>query len=105
MAEPFDVFPVNDELHDGVGFPMQKRDRQSYATLHQVSGEWIGSFMEDRLTVNVGARLPFFKRDLENFCVTSSSNGFVECSGQNSATDELVIDLNPTVANRRSGAC
>ena len=95
-GEPFDVFPVNDELHDGVGFPMQKRDRQSYATLHQVSGEWIGSFMQDRLTVNVGARLPFFKRDLENFCLTSSSNGFVECSGQNPATDELAGDLNPT---------
>ena len=43
-------------------------------------------FMEDRLTINVGARLPFFERDLENFCVTSSSNGFVECSGGNAAT-------------------
>ena len=95
-GEPFDVFPINDELHDNAGFPMQKRDRQSYAILHQVSGEWIGSFMEDRLTVNVGARLPFFKRDLENFCLTSSSNGFVECSGQNPATDELAGDLNPT---------
>ncbi len=95
-GEPFDVFPVNDELHDSVGFPMQKRDRQSYATLHQVSAEWIGSFMDDRLTVNVGARLPFFKRDLENYCVTSSSSGFVECSGQNPATDQEVIDLNPS---------
>ena len=97
-GEPFDVFPVNDPLHDGVGFVMQKRDRQSYATLHQVSGEWIGSFMQDRLTVNVGARLPFFERDLENYCVTSSSNGFVECSGGNTATDEEVVELNPTWA-------
>jgi iron complex outermembrane receptor protein len=95
-GEPYDVFPVNDELHDGLGFPMQKRDRQSYATLHQIAGEWIGSFMQDRLTVNVGARLPFFKRDLENYCATSSTSGFVECSGQNPTTDELAGDLNPT---------
>ncbi len=102
-GEPFDVFPVNDELHDSLGFPMQKRDRQSYATLHQVSGEWIGSFFEDRLTVNVGARLPFFERDLENFCFTSSSSGFVECSGQNPAPDELAEDENPSVVDPVTG--
>ena len=94
-GEPYDVFPINDELHDALGFPVQKRDRQSYATLHQISGEWIGSFMQDRLTVNVGARMPFFKRDLENYCATSSTSGFVECTGQNDVTDELAGDLNP----------
>ena len=94
-GEPFDVFPVNDPLHSGNGSLIQKRDRQSYAILNQISGEYIGSFMADRLTVNLGARLPFFKRDLENFCFTSSSNGFVECSGQNDAVDEDIADLNP----------
>ena len=95
-GEPFDVFPVNDPLHSGNGSVMQKRDRQSYAILNQVSGEYIGSFMDDRLTVNLGARLPFFKRDLENFCFTSSSSGFVECSGQNEAVDEEIANFNPT---------
>ena len=102
-GEPYDVFPVNDELHDPFGFPIQKRDRQSYATLHQISGEWIGSFMQDRLTVNVGARLPFFKRDLENYCFTSSSSGFLECSGQNPATDEIAEDENPYVVDPVTG--
>ena len=95
-GEPYDVFPVNDPLHDGLGSVVQKRDRQSYAILNQVSGEYIGSFMGDRLTVNLGARLPFFKRDLENFCFTSSSNGFVECSGQNEAIDAVIAARNPT---------
>ncbi|MEO5578215.1 MAG: TonB-dependent receptor, partial [Sphingomicrobium sp.] len=95
-GEPFDVFPVNDPLNDANSTVLQKRDRQSYAILNQVSGEYIGSFMDDRLTLNIGARLPFFKRDLENFCFTSSSNGFVECSGQNEAVDDIIGNLNPT---------
>lgn len=95
-GEPFDVFPVNDPLEDGMGTVIQKRDRQSYATLNQISGEYIGSFMDDRLSLNIGARLPFFKRDLTNNCFTSSSSGFVECSGQNEAVDEIIGVLNPT---------
>ena len=98
-GEPFDVFPVNDPLSiafGGMTNSIQKRDRQSYAILHQVSGEYIGSFMDDRLTVNIGARLPFFKRDLENNCFTSSSNGFVECSGENDALDDVIGDNNPS---------
>jgi iron complex outermembrane receptor protein len=95
-GEPYDVFPVNDPLHGANGSLMQKRDRQSYAILNQVSGEYIGSFMDDRLTLNLGARLPFFKRDLNNYCFTSSSNGFVECSGQNDALDDVIAANNPT---------
>lgn len=97
-GEPFDVFPVNDPLSimfGGSTNSIQKRDRQSYAILHQVSGEYIGSFIDDRLTVNIGARLPFFKRDLENNCFTSSSNGFVECSGENPALDDVIAANNP----------
>lgn len=102
-GEPFDVFPINDPLDDSLGFVVQKRDRQSYATLHQVSGEYIGSFVDDRLTLNLGARLPFFKRDLENFCFTSSSSGFVECSGGNASTDALAAIENPYVVDPVTG--
>ena len=102
-GEPFDVFPVNNPLEAGNGIALQKRDRQSYAILHQVAGEWIGSFMEDRLTVNVGARAPFFTRDLENNCFTSSAGGFVECSGGNAALDALLAANNPYVVNPTTG--
>jgi len=84
-GEPVDVFPVNDPITDANGNVVQKRDRQSYATLHQIAGEWRGEF--DALTVNVGARLPFFKRDLENFCFTTSASGFLDCFGQDPELD------------------
>ncbi len=89
-GEPLDVFPVNDPLVGSNGAALQKRDRQSYAILNQIAGEYVGSFFDDRLTVNVGARLPFFKRDLENYCFTTSASGFVDCSGQNATTDALI---------------
>lgn len=86
-GEPVDVFPVNDPIEDSNGNVVQKRDRQSYAILNQVAGEWRGQFIDDTLTVNVGARLPFFKRDLENFCFTTSASGFVDCFGQDPELD------------------
>ncbi|AXB76163.1 TonB-dependent receptor [Novosphingobium sp. P6W] len=78
-GEPFDVFPVNDPLTDRAGNVLQKRDRDSYATLHQIAGEYRGDFLNDQLTVLVGVRAPFFKRDLTQNCFTTSSGGFVDC--------------------------
>ena len=98
-GEPFDVFPVDDAVEAGPnGLTLQKRDRQSYAILHQISGEYIGSFFDKRLTVNIGARAPFFTRDLENNCFTSSASGFVECSGGDSAIDAVIAANNPGFA-------
>ena len=97
-GEPVDVFPVNDPLADGSGVFMQKRDRLSYAILQQISGEYRGEFFDNSLVVTAGVRAPFFKRDLNNHCFTTSDTGFVECFG--SATDPRVAQfaaLNPTV--------
>jgi len=94
-GEPVDVFPVDDPILSADGAVIQKRDRQSYAVLHQIAAEYRGEFMDDRLTLNVGARLPFFKRDLENYCFTSSASGFVECTGQVASINEEAGDLNP----------
>lgn len=95
-GEPTDVFAVNDPIVASNGVPLQKRDRQSYAILNQVAGEYRGEF--GPLTLNLGARLPFFKRDLENFCFASSASGFVECSGGNAALDATIATFNPTYA-------
>jgi len=84
-GEPFDVFPVNDPVIAANSDVLQKRDRRSIALLHQVSGEYRGEFFDDRLTINAGIRAPFFTRDLNNFCATSSASGFVECFGANTA--------------------
>jgi iron complex outermembrane receptor protein len=96
-GEPMDVFPVNDPLADVNGNVLQKRDRQSYAILHQVAGEYVGSYMEDRLTLTAGARLPFFKRDLENFCFTTAPNGNLDCFNQDPTLNDRYADANPTI--------
>jgi iron complex outermembrane recepter protein len=96
-GEPFDVFPVNDPLADGTGSILQKRDRRSLAILHQISGEYRGEFVDGRLVLNVGVRAPFFTRDLNNFCATSSASGFVECFGTNTTGLNAWLTANPTV--------
>ena len=92
-GEPLDVFPVNNPLVDANGNALQKRDRQSYAILDQVSGEYRGDF--GPLTATVGLRAPYFKRDLQNNCFTSSASGFVECTG-NPALNAQLGAFNPT---------
>ncbi|MEA3030099.1 MAG: iron complex outerrane recepter protein [Sphingomonadales bacterium] len=96
-GEPLTVFAADAPLADLNGNILQKRDRLSYATLQQVSGEYRGEFLDRRLVINAGVRAPFFKRDLNNYCATSSASGFVECFGTNSAAQAAFIANNPTV--------
>ncbi len=105
-GSPVDVFPVNSPEADATGAILQKRDRLSFAILHQVSGEYRGEFMDNRLVVTLGARMPFFKRDLTNNCFTSSASGFVECFSSNTALTTSAQMLNPYAAttNATTGA-
>jgi len=105
-GEPNDVFPVNAGQADSGGFILQKRDRLSFATLHQVSAEYRGEFMDNRLVLTAGVRAPFFTRDLTNNCFTSSAGGFVECFGGNAANVTSATTLNPYTAttNATTGA-
>ena len=97
-GEPLDVFPINDPEADVNGVILQKRDRLSYAILHQVSGEYRGRFLEDALDVTVGLRAPFFKRDLNNYCFTTSDSGFVDCfGGPDDPRNATYAAANPTV--------
>ena len=96
-GNPLDVFPVNDPIADNTGVNLQKRDRLSYAILHQLWAEYRGEFMAGRLVVNAGLRAPFFERDLNNFCFTSSAGGFVECFGRGDPRNTTFATLNPTI--------
>jgi iron complex outermembrane receptor protein len=96
-GEPLDVFPVNDPQADVTGTVLQKRDRLSFAILHQLWGEYRGEFLDGALVVNAGLRAPFFKRELNNFCSTSSAGGFVECFGRDNPRNATYAALNPTV--------
>jgi len=90
-----DVFSDN-ALTDADGNVLQKRDRLSYAILHQVSGEYSGDFANDRIHLNVGIRAPFFKRNLTNYCMATSATGFVDCFTTNSADQATYAAANPT---------
>lgn len=79
---PVDVFPVNNPIRDANGNILQKRDRLSYATLTQVSGEYRGQFFDKSLIVTLGVRAPWFQRDLNQNCFTVASNGNVACTAQ-----------------------
>jgi iron complex outermembrane recepter protein len=94
-GEPVDVYPRNDSIKDSLGFTMQKRDRLSFAVLHQFSAEYRGDF--GRLTVNAGLRAPYFIRNLHNFCFTTSASGFVDCFGRDPTREALYAQLNPTI--------
>lgn len=87
------VFPVDDPLIGADGNVLQKRDRLSYAILHQVSGEYRGEF--GGLTLTAGFRAPFFKRNLNNFCFASSATGFVDCFAGNEAAEAAYAAANP----------
>lgn len=52
------------------GSILRTRDRFSIAELNQVSLNYIGKYLDDKLHINIGVRQPFFKRDLNQFCYT-----------------------------------
>jgi len=51
----------------------RSRDRFSEAILNQFAVEYRGQFFDDAVTVNIGARAPFFKRNLNQFCYTQNA--------------------------------
>lgn len=78
-----DYFPVDNPILAKDGSSLQKRNRLSYAILHQVSGEYRGDFKD--LTVTAGVRMPFFRRNLTNYCFATSASGNVACFGTDAA--------------------
>jgi iron complex outermembrane receptor protein len=87
-------FPINNPLLDASGLPIEKRNRKSFAILDQASGEYRGRFF-DKLNVNVGVRAPWFKRDLNNYCVTEAGGTFVDCFND-AASQAAFLAVNPT---------
>ena len=96
-GEPLNMFPVDNPIVDGRGNILQKRDRKSFAILNQVAGEYRGLFLDDTLTVNVGLRMPFFKRKLDNRCFTTSASGFVDCFAGDAAVEAAYAIAFPNV--------
>jgi iron complex outermembrane recepter protein len=62
------------------------RDRYSVAQLNQVSAEYQGEFLDKSLRFNVGARFPFFKRELNQYCNTTLGSTVTCTTGTPSPT-------------------
>ena len=67
------------------GDVFQTRNRKSVALLNQFAAEYRGEFFDKFLTVSLGVRAPFFKRELNQFCNTTTS-GFAYCTAQAQST-------------------
>ena len=91
-GQPQNVFSAIDgegsyAVLDAAGNVLNKRNRLSYAILHQVSGEYRGQFFDEKLKVALGVRAPFFRRNLNNYCYTipgQSSDAY--CTSASAAT-------------------
>lgn len=57
------------------GSTIQGRDRESVALLQQVSAEYFGRYFDDAMTLTLGLRAPFFKRELDQNCFTANATG------------------------------
>jgi len=94
------------------GTILRRRDRYSVALLNQVSVEYRGRFLEDKLLFNVGVRAPFFKRDLNQYCYQRDTfNAYcttqvgTPVAGTNDGTGRPLVTfpvsaLNPSASNR-----
>lgn len=101
-GEISDPFAIDKPLLDVNGVEVNKRNRLSYAILHQVSGEYRGEFGD--FTAKLALRAPYFTRKLNQFCYTTSSNGFVDCpnpgfdlAGYESANPNAVAPRSRTI--------
>lgn len=50
------------------GSDLRKRDRNSHAILNQMAFEYVGNYFSDAVGANIGFRLPYFERELNNHC-------------------------------------
>jgi len=81
------------------GYALRQRDRLSIALLNQISGKYVGKFMDNALRVELGLRAPFFQRDLNQYCYTQTNNGNAVCTTQPIAAGSIVPADTPTVSS------
>lgn len=75
------------------GSNYRSRDRLSHAILNQFSIEYRGNFLDDALTVTIGARAPFFKRELNQYCFSLNGSSTVRCTTEAPATTNADGDV------------
>lgn len=62
-------------VRDAAGHVINKRNRLTYSILHQLSGEYRGRPFSDDLSITLGLRAAFFRRNMSNACYTIPGSG------------------------------
>jgi iron complex outermembrane recepter protein len=100
-GDPLSVFGGrnSEPVRTNDGFQIQQRDRKSIALLNQISGQYIGRFLDDALRVEVGVRRPFFKRSLDQRCFTEArGSGFAYCTSEPESSLRIIGPDDPVPA-------
>jgi iron complex outermembrane receptor protein len=106
-GEPGDLFggkPAGDgeNIRTADGTILRARDRFSIAILNQISANYIGKFMDDRLHINIGVRMPNFERKLNQYCYTfNGTNAYCDTVSPAAVQTAYNTDL---AANRAVGS-
>lgn len=93
-----EYFPIDDAITAADGSVLEKRNRKSYAILDAVAGQYRGKFFDERLTLDIGVSGKFFKRNLNQYCFTTSATGGVYCPTGDAATIAAYAAAHPTYA-------
>ncbi len=105
-GDPNDVFGAKPgygaPIVDADGSILRKRDRLSIAMLNQISANYIGKFLDNRLHINIGIRAPFFERDVNQYCYTyNGTSAYCDTVSQTAVQAAYNTDL---AAHRAAGA-
>lgn len=86
LTGPYDPFGgLTDHAHevfDATGVPLRYRDRKSKAILNQASFDYEGRYLNDTVEASLGFRLPFFERDLNQYCYEQADSSNSYCTTQ-----------------------
>ncbi len=78
-VDPFGGLKENSNRVVGAdGTSLRGRDRKSYAILNQFSLAYNGKFWDDLVRLDVGLRLPFLQRDLNQSCYVQAQGAFTQ---------------------------
>ncbi len=96
-GSPVNVFSGKDGYGTAIlnadGEIAQKRNRASVATFKQFSVEYRGEFLDDKLTANLGVRLPTLDRELHQYCYSlATSTSTVYCTSRTPTTTAALAD-------------
>ncbi|MBI1683321.1 TonB-dependent receptor [Caulobacter hibisci] len=96
-GSPGDVFGGKDgygnAILNGDGEVVQKRNRASVATFKQLSVEYRGEFLDERLIANIGVRAPTLDRELNQYCYSfAGSSSTAYCTSLNPTSTAAKAD-------------